>query len=113
MDFTLNVGPNHAGQSYFMLGSISGTDPGLDFGTGVHLPLNFDGFFVLTIQRANSPNFPDSAGILDATGSASPGFDTLGPLDPAFAGIELDFAVLVSAGLPTFATNPTRITLVQ
>jgi len=108
--FTINIGPNYAGQDYWMFGSL-GTSPGLTFGNGVHLPLNFDAFFLMTIQLANTAVLQNSMGVLDATGSALPLLDTFGPFDPAFSGFDLFFATLVGISPPTFATNSTTVTL--
>ena len=46
------------------------------------------------------------------TGSATTGFDTLGPVDPVAIGVPVDFATLVLSGPPVFGTNATRVTFV-
>lgn len=109
VNFTINVGPNHATDGYFMLGSLSSTT-GITFGNGVHLPLDFDALFLLTIKFANSPAFPGSFGALDATGSAAAAMVT-GPLDPSAVGLDLYFATLVLDSGPAFATNATKVTI--
>jgi hypothetical protein len=97
VDFTLNPGPKYAGASYRVLGSASGNAPGMDFGGGLVLPLNFDPLVLFTLTQANSPAFPGFAGSLDGTGSATAALDTQGPFDPSFAGITLSFALLVGS----------------
>jgi hypothetical protein len=110
VDFTLNVGPNHDGQNYWLLGSLS-TDPGLDIGP-VYLPLNFDVFFQLTMSLANSPTLQNSLGVLDSNGSATIRLDSGGPFDPSIAGIDLHFAAFVWADDPVYGTNATKVSLV-
>jgi hypothetical protein len=110
-NFTINVGPNYAGHTYVMIGSLSGTTPGFTFANGVHVPLNFDDFSGLTLSIANSPSLPGSLGILDGTGSASASF-VLPPLPPNYVGFDVDFAtVLISGSTFTFATNATRVSI--
>jgi hypothetical protein len=109
--FTIDVGPNHGGANYWVLGSLA-TAPGLTFGSGVHLALDYDPFFLLTLQYANSPSFVNTRGTLDATGGALASLDTGGPFSPSFAGVDLFFATLVLLPSPVFATNPTKVTLV-
>ena len=107
----INIGPNYAGLNYWMFASLSGTTPGVNIG-GVHLNLNWDFFSSFSLQFANSAIFPNSRGILDGTGSATTGFDTLGPVDPVAVGVPVDFATLVFSGPPVFGTNATRVTFV-
>jgi len=109
--FTVDVGPNLGGLDYWVLGSLA-TTPGLTFGNGVHLPLDWDPLFLITLQFANSPTFVNTRGTLDATGGAAASMDTGGPFSPALAGVDLFFSTLVLQPTPAFATNPTKVTLV-
>ena len=109
--FTIDVGPNLGGKDYWVLGSLA-TTPGLTFANGVHLPLNWDPLFQITMQFANSATFVNTHGTLDAAGGALASLDTVGPFSPALAGIDLFFATLVLQPTPAFATNPTKVTLV-
>jgi len=109
--FTIDVGPNLGGLDYWVLGSLA-TSPGLTFGNGVHLPLNWDLLFQITMQFANSATIVNTHGTLDAAGGALASFDTGGPFSPALAGIDLYFSTLVLQPSPAFATNPTKVTLV-
>ncbi|MEQ8767857.1 MAG: sialidase family protein [Planctomycetota bacterium] len=106
--FTINAGPNLAGSTYLLLASGSGTTPGLTLPSGVNIPLNIDVFTQLSLTLANTAILPNSFGVLDGTGSASAGLSTLGP-QPSLAGLTLDFAVVVFATNPVYATLPTRI----
>jgi hypothetical protein len=57
--------------------------------------------------------FPGSLGVLSATGSATAHMNTLGPFPAAYAGTNLDFAVLsIAAGQATHASPTTRVALV-
>jgi hypothetical protein len=51
-ELALALGPGYAGQHYWILGSVSGTWPGLTVGA-LHLPLNFDAY---TLYTANPPS---------------------------------------------------------
>ena len=110
--FHINVGPNYAGTPYIVLGTLSGTRPGVPLGGNLTLPLNPDPFTNATVALANSSFLPNTSGVLDATGSATAGFNTLGPI-PGTAGLRLNFAVLVFLPIaPVFATNSARIEIV-
>ena len=112
VQFSLHVGPNLAGGLYFLLGSISGTDPGLDFGNGIHLPINWDLFTWFTLTNANSAVLQNFRGTLDSSGAAAPLMDTLGPIDPSLAGLQMDFAALVfDQGMPVFGSNATHVVI--
>jgi hypothetical protein len=113
VDFQIQIGPNHAGESYLMVASGAGTTPGLTLAGGVHLPLNPDFWTDLSLQFAGSGIFPGSVGTLSATGAASAQMNTLGPFAPVFAGTNLDFTVVTIAGsTATHASPTTRVALV-
>ena len=92
VDFTLDGHENLANAPYIILGSLSGSAPGLTMPTGGTLPMNFDGFSTLILSALNTPNFQGFGGALDAFGDGAARFDTLFPLDPVFAGLTLTFA---------------------
>jgi hypothetical protein len=109
-NFTLNPGPLYQFDDYRILGSISGTSPGVTF-HGVNVPVNFDSFMLITIFDANSPALPGFVGTLDATGTASAALVT-GPLPPSIVGLQMDFAAFVKAGGPVlWASNPTHLAI--
>jgi subtilisin family serine protease len=111
IDFNVNAGPDYAGDLYWVLGSVSGNSPGLDFGS-VNLPLNFDGMFALTITAANSPAFQNTRGFLDGAGQATATLDSGGPFDPVAVGVCITFAYLVYDGPPVYASNPVLFDIV-
>ena len=105
----VNVGPNYAGLQYLVVASASGTSPGVIV-NGVDIPLNPDVVTDLSQIFANSIIFQNNAGVLDATGSATVGFDTLGPR-PFLAGMTWDWVcvVLDGSGSVVHSTAPTAI----
>jgi len=111
VSFTINIGPNLGGHNYLILGSVSGTSPGINLSGGIHLPINWDIFTDFTVGLAGSVFLPGSLGNLDAFGSAAAQL-IIPPQDPGLAGLVMDFAVLTMNGPPTFGTNATRVSLV-
>ena len=110
IDFTLNVGPNHVGENYWLLGSFA-TTPGIDLGP-VHLPLELDELFDVTLKWANTSYFQNSLGTLDNTGSAAIRLDSNGAIPPSLVGSDLFFAAFVWAANPVYATNATKVSIV-
>ncbi|MCC6406742.1 MAG: DUF1028 domain-containing protein [Planctomycetes bacterium] len=97
--FTLDLGPSYAGSDYLLVGSMTGTSPGVPF-AGLTLPLNFDPFMRRTIHAANQGAFHDTQGQLDADGRATAQWLALpGALAP-FVGHHLDFAAAILAPTP-------------
>src|SRR5690606_10136053 len=102
--FTLQAGQERAGHAYLVMGSASGTEPGLDLGS-VRVPLNAAGSLLGTIGAANGPIFADTFGVLDAEGGGAATLHV--PPLPVLRGLVLDHA-FVTAG-PSgidFASNP-------
>jgi len=82
-----------AGFGYFVLGSATGSAPGVPFGS-VLLPLNPDAYTQLTVQLAGSGVFEDSVGFLDAAGRATASLHVPGGLPPTLIGLQLYHAYL-------------------
>ena len=94
--FNLDGGRDEALRNYFLLGSASGTEPGLPLPGGlVTLPLNWDALTDMTIGLANSPALVNSHGVLDNFGDATAILDSNGPLPPTALGLVVDFAFLL------------------
>jgi len=106
--FRLDATTARAGRPYVLVGSTSGTQPGIDLG-GVVLPLNLDGFLLATL--AGSPQLVDFAGLLDGGGHAAASL-TVGPLPPDVSGTAVDFAYVVASPLD-FASNAVPLTVVR
>ena len=108
-DFTLQAGPQHGNRLYALAGA-QGTAPGLSLGS-LLVPLNADPWLQLSLALANSPVYPGSIGVLDATGRASAAF-VLPPLnDPSLVGQALWHAYVVWDGTSfVHASNAVKMT---
>ena len=81
---TLDAGPAFAGGVYVVLGSASGTAPGLPV-DGLVVPLNLDAYLLATLNSLNKGPYVRTFGVLDADGRA----DALIRLAPGLAGAGL------------------------
>ena len=111
----LRAGSGHAGELYFLLGSASGTQPGIDI-NGLNLPLNQDAWFLSTLLTPNQGALVGTLGNLDAAGRGSAALVVpAGSLDPALAGLELMHAFVVldaTTGAVSYASNAWPLGLV-
>ena len=105
----VNVGPNFAGLTYLVVAGASGTSPGILL-NGVDIPLNPDVVTDISQILANSSIFQNNVGTLDSTGSATVGFDTLGPR-PFLAGMTWNWVCIVldAGNSVVYSTAPTSI----
>jgi hypothetical protein len=71
VSFAISAGPANAGRHYVMLGSLTGTSPGLALPGGLTLPLTEDRYLQYTQHVPNSPILSNSTGVLDASGHAT------------------------------------------
>jgi len=92
-NFALDFGPTHAGDTYVLLGSVSGSTPGMQL-DGVALPLVFDGYTDFTLSNNFKPPFAGGVGLLDAGGQGSASL-SLPPLGAQLAGKTLYHAFVV------------------
>lgn len=90
--FSLDGGPALAGKFYFLLGSGSGTSPGIS--VGIQVPLNFDAYLLLTLENANAVIL-NSFGFLDAAGTATAKLPFPAGAYTSLAGSHLDHAFVV------------------
>lgn len=91
IDIALNAGPNNANRKYFILGSVSGIEPGLALPGGhVTLPLNWDVFTDIVISLWNTPLFANFAGMLNSDGKASA--QLYAPPLVGYAGLRMHYA---------------------
>lgn len=90
--FSLEAGPAFAGKLYFLVGTASGTTPGLSI--GIQVPLNFDAYLLQTIQNPNVVIL-NSLGFLDANGSATAKLPFPAGAYTFLAGGHLDHAYIV------------------
>ncbi len=91
--FTLSAGVEHAGKPYFLVGSFTGTSPGVTLGA-VTIPLNYDAYFDILLQAPNVV-VSNSLGTLDASGNATASFDYANSMQHSMAGLMLDHAYVV------------------
>jgi hypothetical protein len=114
INFSLNAGPANANRSYLLLGCISGTSPGTPLPDGTILPINWDLLTNFVLAFLNTPIFQNFLGTLDAAGSGSATFDTLGPLPKGTAGVVMSFAYALPYSAPGgwFASNAVDIDII-
>lgn len=94
-DLELHAGPSlGAGLGYLVLGSASGSGPGIDLG-GVVLPLVVDPYTTYLLSAPQNPVLSDHLGILDNEGRGRAQLQMPAGLDPAWIGHELHHAFLV------------------
>lgn len=110
VELSLYAGGEHKNSSYFMLGSVSGTEPGTSLPL-VTVPLNWDIFTNIVLSLANTPVFVRFNDALDASGTGSATLDTLGPLPHSAVGTVLYFAYVLYYPID-FASNPVAIEIV-
>ena len=102
----------HAGDIHVLVGTLSGTSPGLSLANGFVLPLNYDAYTDISLAYANSPLFVNSIGVLDAAGDGRtrvfvpPGsFGGFAGQPFSYAALAIDPATGVSAtSTPVFLT---------
>ena len=111
--FALDAGNHHAGKLYWILGSVSGTSPGVSVGP-VNIPLNPDVYTEITIAAANSTVLTNTMGTLDGSGWGSASFNMPKTVSAAI-GLKLYHAYLVYDPSYYFhmASAPVELTLVQ
>lgn len=96
--------PGDAGRGYGLLGSTSGQIPGTTI-QGVHVPLNPDRLFGLTLGLPRGPVFRAFSGTLDAAGRAEARFELSPGLAGVLAGTRFDFCTLIAAPTGGEVTN--------
>ncbi|MFT6829882.1 MAG: hypothetical protein ACJAZN_000035 [Planctomycetota bacterium] len=101
----INAGPSAAGDTYRVLGSLSGTSPGQVLGNTM-IPLNPDRFFDFTVTWAGGSPFLGNAGSLDATGRAQALFAPRAGGFSALVGTEISFSAWLGG---TSATAPASV----
>jgi hypothetical protein len=111
---SLAAGGAHAGAPYLLLGSLSGTSPGIALGALV-LPLEPDAYLLFTLKHPGAPPLAGSAGLLDATGAAAASFAVPPGLPAALVGLTAyhAFAALdAGAGAVAHVSNAVGVELV-
>jgi hypothetical protein len=113
-EMLIDAGPAHAGEFYLVLGSLSGTAPGLSI-DGQLLPLVFDAWTAHTLANPNVGPLLQTFGTLDAQGRALAALQLPAPLAPVLGGMTLHHAFLALSITPalqvTFASEPAGLFL--
>ena len=100
----------NAGRNYLVLGSVSGTTPGIQLPGGqAVLPLNWDAFTNVVIALSNSTLFTGFMGTLDGTGYAAASLNL--PPVPGAAGITMYYAYALNDPWD-FTSNPVSVEIV-
>jgi len=107
----LDAGPEHAGEIYWMLGSLSGLGPTPFF--GVDLPLTVDLYFNMLLGNPAAAPVKPSIGVLDAAGRAQAGVVLPPGMNPDFAGVWAHHAFFtLGDGVAAFASDAESLKLV-
>ncbi len=110
--FTLDAGLSRKGRAYLLLGSMTGTSPGIPLpGKGLTLPLVLDSFTLLTALTGNSGTFRGFAGFLDGNGRASASL-VIPPGTSGLAGGKFFFAYTLLSPFD-FVSRPVAVRLVR
>ncbi|MFT7618767.1 MAG: hypothetical protein ACI97A_002414 [Planctomycetota bacterium] len=113
--FALNAPATESGNTYYLLGSVSGFTPGIELGGGLNLPLNPDIFLQFTLDFDNSPIF-GGVGFIDNFGSGSASWSIgAGTIPANLAGVSTYWAYLTydpGAAAYSFASNHAIHTLI-
>ncbi|MEO0650059.1 MAG: hypothetical protein AAFZ65_05225, partial [Planctomycetota bacterium] len=104
VDFTLFTRPEVSADFYWLLGSLSGTAPGLPLGPGIVLPLNVDALFNLSLSSNTAP-FGNNFGAPDTLGVGDSSFTLPAGTNPALAGLTANFAYVTIDVLSLSATS--------
>ena len=99
-----------ANVAYWVLGSMSGTTPGLNFGP-LTLPLNPDPYLRCTVSLPNQPPLQGSQGSLDPLGRAQATFSLPAGLPASLFGMTLHHAFVTALATP-FASGAVPLTIV-
>jgi hypothetical protein len=102
--------PSSAGEVYWVLGTASGTLPGIAI-EGLVVPLNYDAYTGLTLSIPNQGIFVGTLGLLDGAGGASAAVVFPAGISPSLAGTTLHHAFVTIGTSLTFASNAVPLTL--
>ncbi|MFH2002786.1 MAG: sialidase family protein [Planctomycetota bacterium] len=109
--YFLKAGSSNGGRNYLLLGSATGTTPGMPLPGGhVTFPLNWDAFTDLIIDCLNCPLVYHFYYHLSPLGECLAQLNAP-PLDPSYVGLELYFAYCLNNPFD-FVSNPVTITIV-
>jgi len=103
--------PAHPSELYWVLGSITGTSPGIAV-DGQMIPLTLDAYTLQTLAAPNQAHLSGTLGALDTSGAGTAAIVIPPASDPALAGLTLYHAFVTLAGQVTSASNAVSLTLI-
>jgi len=107
--FYLDAGAANGGRKYLILGTLSGTAPGIPLSGGaVTLPINWDLFTNTIMSFLNTTLFYDFMDSLDVNGEAKANMNVPAVPGTGIAGMTMHFAFALGKPL-NFASNPVAI----
>ncbi len=107
---SLDAGTSRAGRVFWLVGTFTGTTPGIPLAGGQHLPLNPSLYLNYSIVHPNTTPLANSLGHLDGLGQATSTF-TLPHVPGSAAGLVIHHAYVLLQPID-FASNPVELTLV-
>jgi len=112
-NYTYTPGPAFAGDSYLLVGTLSGWSPGLPLGNGLVLPINFDFLTDLSLQLQNTPILVNTAGTMPGSGQINAQFNLPPGVLTFLTGWTMHWAGLTYQSLVnyTHVSNPVPLTL--
>jgi len=111
IQFNLDSGKANSSRKYILLGSTSGSEPGIPLPGGqAVLPVNWDAFTSIMASMLNTTVFNDFLGTLDANGEAS-SVMAMGPLPHLVIGQHFNFAYVLNNPWD-YASNSASIEIV-
>ena len=102
--FSLDAGAANAGRDYLLLGSYSGTSPGVALIGGAHLPLNFDRYSRFLVDHANTGMLINTSGTLGSGGHATARIQFPAGMFSTLTGSTLHHAYLLVSPQADFAS---------
>ena len=109
----VDAGSSHAGQTFLVLGSFTGSSPGTPFGSSV-LPINRDRYFKRTLKLNPNANIKPPTGTLDGSGRSTTVFTPPGSKKSTWiVGRTFHHALVVldPAGNTVLASNAWPVTI--
>lgn len=106
------AGAEYGGDIYLLVGTTSGTSPGLSVG-GVAIPLNYDAYTSFTVTSPNHAPLSGSLGVLSSSGTATSQFAIPPFTSQTLAGVSAyHVALSLDANGIGKVSNPVLVTLV-
>jgi hypothetical protein len=112
VDWVTSLAPLFGGDLFLVLGSSSGTSPGVPLGT-LQVPLNFDEWSLFTLTSINQGPLAGTLGTLDNLGGAVSRLTAPAGNDPALVGATLHQATLTFDPLTGAATGVSGASALQ